>query len=531
MLELALPLRWFWPVINNTFTDSFILVVSRLSGNEHVEEFEAISYIWGSDPPSVSVTINGRSFLVSRSLYRNLIRLRSPEKPRTVWIDAICIDQGDLDERARQVRRMSEIFSFAQQVVVLLDGRLPWGLGRAFESADRKPDASHIHYGGVRVATELLSNPWWTRTWVIQEVVLARRAVVHCGAHELAWDEFCRFIHQASSHPCFRAESRGVHLEDFRSINTHYYQRKRLAQLDQKSHINGQDLSRPVASTSRGVNLLALMFDFRAREATDPRDKILALQGLSEGPELCVPSYTRPAPELMIEFAKAHIRHSRSLSILALAECVRQHNSYHWGTILPSWCPAFTDREAVRQGSYLKPLWTGLPDDDSSGAYSAAGNLASPETFGPDTNTFGPVTFGPNTFGPNNFGLDVSHIMPRLSVQVLRHVCLTVSSIGPAYNASADSLKRELLHVMSGTPASMQSSLMVFLDKERVFDTWSKFATEPSIESAPDEGKRDGTAWSISWWHTQGNGLHEKEALQNSMRKLRLGTRDFTRRG
>ncbi|KAK8139489.1 hypothetical protein PG984_002869 [Apiospora sp. TS-2023a] len=464
---------------------SCTLQVARLlDDDEHAPEYEAISYVWGSDPPSVRITVNGQSFLVSRSLHRNMVRLRGSEKPRTVWIDAICINQSDLEERARQVRCMTQIYSFARQVVVLLLGkRSPWGMGKFFRSAARrKPETSNVHYGDVRVATSLLRSPWWTRTWVIQEVVLARHVVVHCGAHELAWDDFSRLVHQASSHPCFRAESRGVHLEDFLAVDMHYHQRNKLAQVARER--SGQKLSnRPSPSASRGINLLALMFDFRTREATDPRDKIFALQGLSEEPELCVPNYTRPAPELMVEFARAHVRHSRTLSILALAECIRQRPAYSprysmveedINTTLPSWCPAFTDRDAVRQGLRLRPLWTGLPDeDDSFGGthYSAAGNLPTPENFEP------------------------SVAGNALSVQVLQHVCLTVSSVGPAYNASVDSLKRELMDVMNGTPVSMRSSLMGFLDKESVLDNWSQLAGEPSRSSAPKEGKRDGTTW------------------------------------
>lgn len=204
------------------------------------------------------------------------------------------------------------------------------------------------------------------------------------------------------------------------------------------------------------------MFDFRAREATDARDKIFALQGLSGEPELCAPSYTRCAPELMIEFAQGHIRHSRSLFILALAECLRQRTPYSKHSsreaardaTLPTWCPAFTDRDAVRQGLQLRPLWTGLPTNEGFRKYSAAGDLAIPETFESDV-------------------AGISNVLP---VHVLRHVCLTVASVGSAYNASAESLKRELLDVMNGTPVSMRSSLMGFLDKESVLDNWSQLA-------------------------------------------------------
>ncbi|KAK8048118.1 hypothetical protein PG994_009848 [Apiospora phragmitis] len=143
----------------------------------------------------------------------------------------------------------------------------------------------------------------------------------------------------------------------------------------------------------------------------------------------------------------------------------------------PSWCPPFTNRDAVRQGLRLKPLWTGLPDEDGFGNYSAAGNLAIPMSF--DT--------------------DVAGFESQLSVQILRHIRLTVSLVGPAYNASAGSSKRELLDAMNGTPVSMRSSLMGFLGKESVLGTWSRLAEESSEASLSDNGssptKRDGDLW------------------------------------
>ncbi|KAK8124268.1 uncharacterized protein PG998_000027 [Apiospora kogelbergensis] len=452
---------------------SCFLQVAQLSNDEqHGQVYEAVSYVWESDPPSVEITVNGQPFLVSRSLHHMIARLRSPAKPRVVWIDAICIDQGNMDERASQVRRMAQIYSSAQQVVVWLGSRSPWGLGPAFQHAKQNPSVGGVHYGSICVATALLSNPWWTRTWVVQEVVLARRAVVHCGEYKLDWDDFSRLIHQASSHACFRAETCGVHLGGFLSIDMHHRRRRKRVGLDQAQG-TCQTLSKPAPSASRGVNILALVFDFRTREATDPRDKIFALQGLSDEPEMCVPSYVRPARELVIEFAKEHIRHSRKLSVLALAECIRQHRSLEKApeeeqdnlASFPSWCPALTDRDAVKKGLQLKPLWTGLPDDDKYGFHSAAGNLAIPEGF---------------TF-------DVPEAEDQLSVHVLRHVRLTVSLVGPAYHATVDSLKRELMDVMRGRPSSMRSSLMGFLDKESVLDTWSRLAEESSPDSTPNK--------------------------------------------
>ncbi|TDZ71700.1 Heterokaryon incompatibility protein 6, OR allele [Colletotrichum trifolii] len=438
---------------------SCMLRVAQLSDHQYSPSYEAISYVWGSEPPSATMTVNGLCFRVSPSLRRMLLRLRSATRSRAVWVDAICINQGDLGERASQVRLMAQIFSLAKQVVVCFGERSPMGLDQAVNSCRAPPDdAGSIHYGAVRVAEALLSNPWWTRTWVIQEVVLARHIVVYCGAVEASWDELCRLLRRASRHPLFRSDRRALHLEDFLAVDRHHRQRKKLMRpLTRKPDEDGEP-ARLTSSFSRGRNLLALVFDFRTREATDPRDKIFALQGLSEEVELCAPNYVRPASELTVEFARSHIRHSRSLSVLALVECVRhlrasnpkRRRRREIKAEIPSWCPAFTDQDAVSKGLGFRPLWTGLPDDDVFGPCSAAGNLAIPEAFDPE----------------------VEDSEQALAIRVLQHVRLAVASVGPAYNASVDSLRRELLEVMYGRSGNMRSSLMGLLDKESVFDTW-----------------------------------------------------------
>ncbi|TEA11259.1 Heterokaryon incompatibility protein 6, OR allele [Colletotrichum sidae] len=457
---------------------SCMLRVAQLSDHQYSPSYEAISYVWGSEPPSATMTVNGLCFRVSPSLRRMLLRLRSATRSRAVWVDAICINQGDLDERASQVRLMAQIFSLAKQVVVCFGERSPMGLDQAVTSCRARPDdAGSAHYGAVRVAEALLGNPWWTRTWVIQEVVLARHIVVYSGAFEASWDELCRLLRRASRHPLFRSDRRAVYLADFLAVDRHHRQRKKLMRLlDRKPDEDGEP-ARLTPSFSRGRNLLALVFDFRTREATDPRDKIFALQGLSEEVELCAPNYVRPASELMVEFARSHIRHSRSLSVLALVECVRQlrtskpeRRRREVKAEIPSWCPAFTDQDAVSKGLGFRPLWTGLPDDGVFGPYSAAGNLAIPEVFDPE----------------------VGDCEQALAIRVLQHVRLAVASVGPAYNASVDSLRRELLEVMHGRSGNMRSSLMGLLDKESVFDTWRDLVEE--MHSLSDIPGNDSTS-------------------------------------
>ena len=66
------------------------------------------------------MTLNGTPFGISANLEAALVRLRLPDAERTLWVDAICINQDDEAEKRREVMRMSAIYNSAKQVVVWL---------------------------------------------------------------------------------------------------------------------------------------------------------------------------------------------------------------------------------------------------------------------------------------------------------------------------------------------------------------------------------------------------------------------------
>ena len=116
---------------------------------EHTPQYEALSYVWGSveDPANVIVTFDAdktpasefrtlnlsepssssryKSLSITRNLAEALPYLRDTTKPRTLWIDAICIDQQNLSERGEQVSKMGDIYSLANRVLVWLGLETP----------------------------------------------------------------------------------------------------------------------------------------------------------------------------------------------------------------------------------------------------------------------------------------------------------------------------------------------------------------------------------------------------------------------
>lgn len=96
--------------------------------------YEALSYTWGDASTSETIGVCEsndterieRSFLITPNLFQALQRLRT-DIPRLLWIDALCMNQGDLEEKGHQVARMGQVYRNASSVIVWLgeDERYP----------------------------------------------------------------------------------------------------------------------------------------------------------------------------------------------------------------------------------------------------------------------------------------------------------------------------------------------------------------------------------------------------------------------
>lgn len=161
------------------------LSVVELSA-EH--DFDAISYTWadesGNEDFCKSISIGGQRFAVTPNCEMVLRRVRYEENTRDVWIDAICIDQSNNEERSNQVRLMSRIFYGAFRVLAYL-GEAADDSNSLLRAIDRGET-----YTNYATADHLLSRRYFKRLWIVQEVALARRITLLCGDKVVPWTEF-----------------------------------------------------------------------------------------------------------------------------------------------------------------------------------------------------------------------------------------------------------------------------------------------------------------------------------------------------
>lgn len=160
-------------------------------------QYIAVSHRWAPvGEQQEMILIDGGLFAVSRSIHSFLAAKRSNLHPRYFWIDSICINQNDIDEKSRQVGMMRNIFEEADMTIGWL-GDSPGAkeafalLRRIYEvkSADSL-EKLYTSSAGWRELDELMSNEWFQRIWIVQEIAAAKTQTLRYGDQEMEWFEF-----------------------------------------------------------------------------------------------------------------------------------------------------------------------------------------------------------------------------------------------------------------------------------------------------------------------------------------------------
>jgi len=173
----------------------------RMTTSSHFSgSYDAISWSWG-DPREreerASLLIDGSLFDIPGRLHTALLALRSKADERAFWVDAVCIDMTNLEEHNHQVLLMRKIFEGAAGVSVWLgEGDETSGEAMAFiRRVCKARDLDDVIRGDRYKQSwaslmALMLRPWFLRCWVFQEIAVARRATVVCGADSVDWADF-----------------------------------------------------------------------------------------------------------------------------------------------------------------------------------------------------------------------------------------------------------------------------------------------------------------------------------------------------
>lgn len=177
--------------------------------------YEALSYCWSTDTAAkCGIVCNGLHIDIGQPLSEALQHIRHPRLLRVIWADALCINQGDNDERSQQVSIMHSVYSNALRTLVWLGIAYTdttkalelicevvnaWDETHPAEFSVFDPETEIIQWhkptepfsesipGLTYTLSCVFGREWFRRRWVIQEVVLAQSAQLLLGYHTISW--------------------------------------------------------------------------------------------------------------------------------------------------------------------------------------------------------------------------------------------------------------------------------------------------------------------------------------------------------
>lgn len=289
-------------------------------------EYWALSYVWGDPEDTVAIICDGKRLSITRNLHAllvNLFKTNEMEKPESgyIWADAICINQADDEEKTLQVRLMQDIFSHAEHVVAWLaeeseSVKRAFAFIREFFATMRKytfvdpatreedfdfgslataeiealslglPGRTDKVWGDIAV---LMSNPWFSRVWVVQEALMAKTLTFLCGTTTLPARLWLPFADRMMETSVF-----------FDRLPSHTLT---------PWCLNASYLGHLISRHDRGdtLKIFDILDDTRAFEASDARDKVFAMVGLAVDIDNTFIDYSQKDPGPMLVRLAKHV--------------------------------------------------------------------------------------------------------------------------------------------------------------------------------------------------------------------------------
>lgn len=155
------------------------LKMFSLSDGE-IPPWKALSYRWGEDIPELNVKLDGRVVLVRRSLHTFLRQMSIEKRWNWFFVDALCINQINKAEKTHQVSLMSTIFRNAEEVMA-------WIMHEPANNGGEEGKQQIASLARAELEDIVLENSYWTRLWIVQEVLLAKRLTIRIGELEVEW--------------------------------------------------------------------------------------------------------------------------------------------------------------------------------------------------------------------------------------------------------------------------------------------------------------------------------------------------------
>lgn len=336
--------------------------------HNELRPFEALSYVWGHE-----VEIGGLRLQVQSHNYESnamaqvditanlavaLRHLRHSDRARILWVDAVCINQHDVAEKTAQVGIMNRIYSQAQRVLIWMGparDHSDWVFEHinkvyheeqvARDARENRPNAEEIKsldtpkilsQAETFAFAQLLNREWYTRVWIIQELCVAKEALVICGDSSTPWEAIA---------PAFRTLDGSAHAGQPSSLlNFGVSRHLALDRLRQKT----------VAGKPLGLD--EALIRTRWSRATCSLDKVYALLGISTADAGIIPDYSASTETCFEKVTRSLLLRS---TIPELLDFVVSPASVKRNPRLPSWVPDWSPDGVSAQTEVAQTLFDG----------------------------------------------------------------------------------------------------------------------------------------------------------------------------
>lgn len=299
-------------------------------------DYEALSYVWGDADSQKPVYLHGHLFSITRNLYDALFHMRKATA-RALWVDALCINQDDLQERASQVAHMPHIYANASTVVVYLgdwiEAEVTFSLIETFgrdpdqhfyKDFQGPPDLDSDLVTVQRLLSKFFDLAWWARLWTVQEYILAQKVVFQSGFNLLEPSAYENFVEVIAKHGACCNRTNLYFLNS--DLGTGFYKANLLCTLAN-------------VETRPSTNFFRWAADFRNRQCSDPLDKIYGILGLADASfrSQIRLDYTLTPRQLYANAAMVSVSETKSLDFLSYVYGKRAQE-----LDLPSYVPDLT---------------------------------------------------------------------------------------------------------------------------------------------------------------------------------------------
>ena len=303
--------------------------------------YDALSYTWGAPKDEQIIYVNGQVKLVRQNLHSFLQHARAAGLCQHIFIDALCINQDDVAERNHQVSIMGEIYINAAKVIVW------FGVSISTVIQERKPKQlssvarKKAHILAERVGDDvtaddivtICNNEYWSRAWVVQEILLADKIEIHSANVVLDWKNFWDAV--ASDLDLLQDKSHQS-LDVLKGLNFHVSR-------DMKVNVAHGASTRTTGEHS----LLLLLNQWSTSHCADNRDRVYSLRALA-----------REIHDIQVDYNE---------SVLDLAVRVYKHSSEGLEEDTGLMKPLVQALDLWDYSKIARSLWPGIPLRDKFG--------------------------------------------------------------------------------------------------------------------------------------------------------------------